>query len=275
MRRTFVLGCLAAIAAGCASTDRGVQHPAESPRPKTRVALFVSLIGADEEETSLTELAMRGAREALAYAEDVAVVDAEPAPIIDCAANTECIVARLRARAIDLGIVIVQNMSESPPLLSGRVIDADTGQVLKNALLESERTGIESAIRSTTMSLLEAAGHRIRGRVRISRDPSNVRIEIDGAATAGEASDLVSVAPGTHRWAAFSDGYAERSASFEVRRGETAEISVLLDRSPSILESGWLWLGVAAIVAAGAGIAFIALRPHGGGAIRIHQEPPP
>ena len=87
------------------------------------------------------------------------------------------------------------------------------------------------------------------GFLRIVATPANAMIAVDGTARGNSPVEL-EAAPGSHTVDVSADAYEKRRLPVVVELGQRKDLSVSLEKTPSITKRWWFWTG-AGIVAAG------------------------
>lgn len=183
----------------------------------------------------------------------------------ECAAELACIARTLRDRKVDLALSIIADIRTRPQAVTSQLIDSRSGAVIGRKFMELDpsspkRAALESALASEVNALFEGTGHPIGGRVIVETTPGDASVAVGDALPA--TANTFTVVPGQYVVLAKKPGYEDAHAPVTVVRGAETKVAMHLEPSSSVIESPWLWLGVAG-AAAGAVTAVLLIANSG------------
>lgn len=201
------------------------------------------------------------ARSALASARCFIDVFAEPSrsdAIRECGSDLGCMGRALPSEA-SLGLEVAVDARSDPALISLQLFDR-AGADRAHALVEAEpdATSIGAAIERATATVLSQAGYVRGGRLVASSIPAGAVITVAGRPA---SRDALVLAPGRYEVIATLDGHDPATAIAEVTAGAELAVELRLEPEGSLVESPWLWVGVAGGVVAVTAVLVIALLP--------------
>jgi hypothetical protein len=167
----------------------------------------------------------------------------------DCRANAACFAARIGRENIAKGVFVVVDQTVEPPLLTAELIDVTTEKSVRAFVELRPEVKIEEMVRK----LFTDAGGEAWGRVVVETEPIATPVDIAGARVDRERPGAYFVPPGRVEIHARHADFEDADAEVEVRAFEDAKVALTLDPRTSIVESPWLWIGVAAGALAVAG----------------------
>jgi hypothetical protein len=193
---------------------------------------------------------------ALAWRPGLDLVDAD-ARIESCGADAVCLAKELEPFRVAYALLLVTNSEVDPPLLAVRALDVAKREIVAQELGPIEGTLAET-LRARSAKVLDALGFPAAARLSVKSDGE---ISVEPPPLAAEGSRYW-VAPGRHRITA---RWGDRSAAEEVvvAAGEEREVVLAPIEEPSVIESPWLWIGVAAGAAAIAAAIVLGTRDRG------------
>lgn len=191
---------------------------------------------------------------------------------LDCGADLKCLGARLRAAAIDLGLVVSIDLSADSALVLVLLVDskaAARGRIIDEAPAEAAAE-IETAVLRAAARLLNDAGYIAGGRLRLNVSPFDASVKLEdeaGVLLPVSTEAVLSLRPGNYRALAEKDGYLPKTAPVAVAARGESELRLELEADSPWYTSAWFWVPVAAVVVAGAVTTAVFV---GGGA----EDPP-
>lgn len=173
----------------------------------------------------------------------------------DCALESQCLARVARAFTARYLVVVVVNTTVEPPLVATLLVDVDA-QKLVHRSLEDGGQGLLARLDLQVDGALDAAGLDRLARLTVRTEPPDARVQVSRPARR-DADGTLWVASGDVRLAVQRDGFEPEQRALSLTPGADQTVDIRLDRESSILASPWLWIGVAAVVAAGASAAFV------------------
>lgn len=179
--------------------------------------------------------------------------------VLDCGAEVMCLADRLRGFDARLGLVVVVNLRDQPPLVALRLVDTEARRMLADAVgpLDAGESDVSSAIRSRVSTLLASAGHPIAARVVVKPMPANAVVSIAGVMPERGSTNAFRIPPGRYIVKGTLDGFVSRAIEIDATSGADIDVSMMLEPESSIFASPWLWAIVGAVVLAGTTTAVI------------------
>jgi hypothetical protein len=161
-----------------------------------------------------------------------------------CGGDAGCLAEELAPLGVAFGLLIVINTEVDPPLLAMRVLDVERRAIAAEAF-GPIGSSLETASRARAEKVLDAMGLLEAGRIVVKSDgaisivPAPIRSGDDG----------YWVVPGRHRVSArWGDRVTSEDVVITAREERTVVLAPFEERS--LVESPWLWIGVAAGAAA-------------------------
>jgi hypothetical protein len=247
----------------CATmTPAKARAAGSATEPAARLAVLPILVAGDEGSASSSDLHGAVASSArlrpglqVLTAEELFLASQEGVleRVRDCGSDEACISERLQSMGAQLGLVLLLNFQLAPPLISLRLLDAEAGRELGRsvgelAAAESSGSGLGARLASETASLLERAGFRQGGLLRVEVEPETAAISIDGVERERGTANVFVLAAGPHTIEARLDGHDAALASAVLARGEEQRVRMRLERQTSLFASPWFWTILGAVV---------------------------
>jgi len=191
-----------------------------------------------------------------AWRPSVRLVEAD-ARIDSCGADAACLAKELEPYGVTFALLLVLNSEVDPPILAVRALDVSKREIVAQELGPIDGS-LPETLRARSAKVLDALGFKPAGRIAVKSDGE---IAVDPAPLEGGESRYW-VAPGRYRVTA---RWGDRSAAEEVvvAAGEEREVVLIPIEQPSLIESPWLWIGVAAGAAAIAAAIVLGTRERG------------
>jgi hypothetical protein len=197
----------------------------------------------------------------------------------ECGANTACLVERLRARGFRFGLIVANNLSVSPALLSMSLIDAGPGVEVAHRVrtVDLLATPLGDQLRAMASELFDAAKLAKAGRLVLEVKPAESVVAIDGAppatppgalgaggAAAGDSALVAhKLAPGEHQVRVLAPGFSEAVRTVALPAGAEVRLSVALDKEETLVGRWWFWTALGAVVLGSGAAAAYAITPRG------------
>jgi hypothetical protein len=182
-----------------------------------------------------------------------------------CGSNTSCLNRALLGAGYALGLRLVINAELDPALLTLEIVDTARDRVLASDRAEVHASALLDAARASASRALDRAGFKIGARVFVTVVPEDAEIALDEGTRADPGRpNRFTIRPGRHSVRARKAGYAPTESVVETQEGAETMVMLRLSeqgKEASILESPWLWVGAAAVVAGGIALGAWAARP--------------
>lgn len=185
--------------------------------------------------------------------------------LASCAANAECLAARLRGVRADYALLFVVRRASGDDLLAIRVVRTRSGEIVHRAVLQAPvREPLATAIASISAAAFDALGYKTGGELVVDARPDNAALAVvDGVEerTIGSGRTTL-LAAGPYVVRARLEGFDDANASVRVDAGATARVALALaPHKEAVTDSVWFWMGVGlAATAAAVSIGFLATR---------------
>lgn len=175
-----------------------------------------------------------------------------------CAGDAGCVAARLTELGLPLALLVTEDRTLNPPVLSLDLISASQHKSLATRLVDlPDRAPLVPAVQAVL-----AAGGAIQGGYLTLRVlPAEALVSFDGEDPKDAQRRLLPVGPHHLRVEAAGFETEERVLSIAADQDETLDVA--LARSPSILESGWFWASVGVVAATTLTVAIVTQVPRG------------
>lgn len=166
----------------------------------------------------------------------------------DCGADARCVAARLDRAGIDVGALLVVNLTAQPPLIALRLIDTARSVVLaeRATLVRAGPESLLAVVGAEFAELLQSGGYPMSGRVALEVVPAEVKVRVEGEEVAGS---VFVVSPGQRQISISADDYVETSTSVRVTALQESRVVLRLEPEPPIYASPWFWAGAVAVIA--------------------------
>lgn len=245
--------------------------PSEAEATSSKVLLSVRVLaGADDDTDALGRALLEEVEAAARSLIGVVLESAERAApeegsrlstaLRDCAGDAGCVAQRSSELGLPLALLVTEDRTLSPAVLSLDLISASQRRSLATRLVDlPDRAPLVPAVRA----VLAAGGAIQGGHLTLRVRPAEALASFDGEdpIAADGQRRLLPIGPHHLRVEAAGFEAQERVQSIAPDQDETLEIS--LERSPSILESGWFWAGVGLVAATTLTVAIVAQIPRG------------
>lgn len=175
---------------------------------------------------------------------------------LECGADERCVAGELSAAGVELGILVVINTQLEPALLGVKLIDTRVLGVLAESVGQLPAELIAAELGPRTSVLFERTGHALAARLWVHVAPASASITVDGM----PSSSASFVAPGRHVIEAAAAGYGPASQSVEAIAGVETVVELALIEETRLVESPWLWAGIALVLAGAATAMVVATR---------------
>jgi hypothetical protein len=221
---------------------------------------IVPVIVAEEAQRPTLSGVYASIAEAVRYRPSILLVLEEEtfARALECGADERCVASELASAGVDLGILVVVNTEMTPALFGLKLIDGNARKTIAESVAQLEATKIVSELGPRLSELLEKNGHPLACELRLKIDPPDAFVSIDGAALVLAGVHLIP--PGKHTIALSHPDYLPKSFEVETRAGVESEVASALERREQLIDSPWLWVGVAAVLAGAATALLFATR---------------
>jgi hypothetical protein len=223
--------------------------------PATAAMAVIPILVGSNGELGLSAIQAEVAA-ALEWRPAVRLVDADPR-VEGCGADAVCLAGELEPFGVELAILLVANSDVDPPHLAVRALDVSKRRFVAEEL-GPVAGSLREALRDRTAKVLDSLGFAKAGRLTVKSDGE---ISVEPAPIEGSGPRYW-VAPGRYR---VTVRWGERTAAEEVvvAAGEEREVVLAPIEPPPLVESPWLWIGVAAGAAAIAVAVVLAVRDPG------------
>lgn len=181
-----------------------------------------------------------------------------------CGSDTGCAARVLADAGYALGLGCILNFAVDPPLLTLSLLEISGARIAAEELFEvpSDRTP-ELLLERAASELLDRAGHRRGGRIRITVEPPDAHLAVPSALVPERGRRLTFLAPpGVHTLSAQRAGREEATAVVEVTSGGEHLVALALPQAPEPASTGlgpWPWIAAGAAVAAGVAASVVLL----------------
>ncbi len=176
------------------------------------------------------------------------------AGVLECGPDIGCICSKLRTFNARMGLVVILTFDLDPPVITLQLLDTDDQRLIAETsgeLPARDANKISEGIRRKAEAVLDAAGYRPAAHLVVEVEPPNARVHLtDGLDPDKGTTNVFTVAPGSYRVQAELEGFSTGETDAIVASGETRHVHLALEEERSIVSSPWLWIGVAAGVAA-------------------------
>lgn len=177
----------------------------------------------------------------------------------ECGSEVPCIAKAMALANIDLGLRVIVNFAIEPPLITFNLIDAKDQKVIAESLAEQDERALAGILRDQTADLLDKGNYTRGGRLMLDVKPPDARVDIRPTGVVGAVVDV-----GKYQVTATKEGFHAQTVDVDVRAGEEALATLLLEQippEPTIVESPWLWTAVGVAVVGGVAAVLIATDP--------------
>jgi hypothetical protein len=222
-------------------------------------AAVVPVIVAEEGERPALSALYAAVSEAVKYRPTVALVlEEEPiARALECGADEACVAAELSNAGVELGVLVVVNTALTPALFGLKLIDAKNKATIDEAVLQLDAKEIVRELEPRVAAMLEKRGHTLNAKLTVKLDPPASALSIDGKPSLAGAHFL---APGKHQLVASHEEHRAEAREVELKAGQDTALEIALVEEAKLVESPWLWIGVAAVLAGAATALLIGTR---------------
>lgn len=228
------------------------------------VILSTAIAGADGELPVGLPAIYDAIEQTASYAQDVVLVPRSEVlssgldyRVRACGADINCTTTALTAQRIDRALFLVVNSRATPALITFRALEVKTRRELATRTTLCDRgCDLEATLRSDARAILEAIGHRMRGRLIVETIPPEASVAIEPS-----SSDLRSGAgayhlpPGRYAVRASLDDYVETATVATVIPQRETLVHLRLEPEPGLTSSPLFWGTIVGVVVLGAATA--------------------
>jgi hypothetical protein len=179
--------------------------------------------------------------------------------LASCAANANCLAARLRNVPADLALLVVVRRVGREELIALRIVRTTTGELVHQAVSQTPAgSPLAPAIAAITARAFDALRYPQGGELIVTVRPENAELTAGDRVLGSGRTTLF--AAGNYVVRARLDGYEEQTTNLSLAPGETKRADLVLapriaSTDGSLTSSSWFWIGVGVVGAAAAGVA--------------------
>lgn len=177
-----------------------------------------------------------------------------------CAGDAACIAQRLSELDLPLALLVTEDRTLSPAVLSLDLISAAERKSLASRLVDlPSRAPLVPAVRG----VLAAGGALPGGHLTLRLHPAEALASIDGEDPSDANAERRLLTVGPHHLRVEAGGYETLERVQRITADQDETLDLALERSPSILESGWFWASVGLVAATTLTVAIVTQIPRG------------
>lgn len=233
-----------------------------SGAPTTRVTTVVRVVGAQSARApqAIGEAATGGLRWLL----EVEIPTYDQRARLDeevrrCAEDNACVLERLAASGVDLGVYVVANFEVTPPLVTIELLDTYRRRAIAREIVEANGAELEAAIGAAVERILVATGLEVGGAVVADVTPPEAQLSLDERVI--EPGVAAPARVGMHVVRGRLEGFLPNEQSVEIDPREERRVALQLEPEPGITSQWWFWTAIAVAVAGSAVAIAVVAQP--------------
>lgn len=171
-----------------------------------------------------------------------------------CGGDARCLAEALVVFRADLGLVVIVDDQVEPPLLGVLLIESSGRRVVAERYDSFAGPQLARAIARQAGEVLDAADLPQLGRLEVAVTPPDAFVDIPNAKL-NLGPKLYLLNPGRYQVRVEAEGHQNTTRPVDIESGDIIQLDVRLKPKPSLWQSPWLWVGVAALAVGVAGAA--------------------